>query len=121
MTKAPARFITTCRKCGQDLPPGTETCHGCGTPAREEEPDLDPWAQWSKRGKTMKLQWVASVMAFWVSVGVMTVVYFVKGEVNLILASIALGMLIIGLWLKTKYQLHQRAEPDTQSPDAQSD
>jgi len=114
-------FATTCAKCGHELPPGTQHCPGCGMKPPSAQVDLDPRAQWSKTSKTLKLQWVASVMAFWVSVGVLTVIYFIKGEIDLILVSIALGMLIIGLWVKTKYQMHQRKEPDRQSPDAQSD
>jgi len=50
-------------------------------------------------------------MAFWVSVAVLGVVFFMQGEVNLVLASIALGMLFVGVWLKTRYQLHLRKPP----------
>lgn len=60
----------------------------------------------------MKTQWVASVIAFWVSAGVLGVVSFLNREFNLILASIVLGMLFLGLWLKTRYQLHLRHDPD---------
>ena len=121
MTKAPARFTTTCRQCGFDLPPGTETCPGCGLVVKAEEPELSPWEQWSKEGKTKKLQWIATVLAFWVSAGVMAVIYFIRTEVDLILASITLGMMILGLWLKTRYQLHQRAEPERSREDVGTD
>jgi hypothetical protein len=60
----------------------------------------------------MKTQWVASVIAFWVSASVLGVVSFVNREFNMILASIVLGMLFLGLWLKTRYQLHLRRDPD---------
>jgi hypothetical protein len=55
---------------------------------------------------------VASVIAFWVSAGVLGIVAFLNRELNLILASIVLGMLFLGLWLKTRYQLHLRHDPD---------
>jgi len=54
---------------------------------------------------------VASVIAFWVSAAVLGVVFFMDGKVNLVLASITLGMLFVGMWLKTRYQLHLRKDP----------
>jgi len=51
------------------------------------------------------------VLAFWVSVAVLGAVFFIDGELNLVLVSIALGMLVIGVWLKSRYLLHLRKEP----------
>ncbi|MBT8428960.1 MAG: hypothetical protein KJN79_03515 [Gammaproteobacteria bacterium] len=116
-----ASFATTCRQCGQELPPGTQTCPGCGkaTPAALE--DQDPWAQWSKVGKSLKTRWVISVVVFWISAAVLSVMFFVRGTFDFILASITLGMLFVGMWLKTKYQLHQKKEPTRNSPHVQPD
>ena len=114
-------FATTCAKCGHELPPGTRYCPGCGMTNPSAQVDSDPWSQWSKAGKTLKTQWVASVIAFWVSAAVLGVGLYIEGKFNLILVSITLGMLLIGIWLKTRYQMHQRREPERQSSDAQSD
>jgi hypothetical protein len=50
-------------------------------------------------------------MAFWVSAAVLGVVFFIEGKLNLILVSITLGMLIIGIWLKTRYRINLLREP----------
>ena len=69
----------------------------------------------------MKTQWVASVIAFWVSAVVLMVVFFIENKLNLILLSIVLGMLLIGVWLKTRYQMHLRKEPDRPTQDVRAD
>lgn len=122
MSDAKATFSTTCSDCGHELPPGTKACPGCGkaTPFSVEA-DSDPWSQWSRAGKTMKTQWVASVIAFWVSAVVLMVVFFIDNKLNLILVSIVLGMLLIGVWLKTRYQMHLRKEPDRPTQDVRAD
>lgn len=116
-----AGFATTCRQCGHELPPGTQTCPGCGkaTPAAVE--DQDPWTQWSKAGKSLKTRWVISVIVFWISAVILGAMYLIQERFDFILASIALGTLFIGVWLKTKYQLHQQKEPARESPDVQPD
>lgn len=122
MSDEKATFSTTCTDCGHELPPGTKACPGCGkaTPASVEVAS-DPWSQWSRTGKTLRIQWVASVIAFWVSTAVLAVVFFIENKLNLILISVVLGMLLIGVWLKTRYQLHQRAEPKRHSEDVRTD
>lgn len=52
--------------------------------------------------------WVVTVLAFWVSLLITVVVLFVTGKLNLILASVSLGLMILGVALKTRYQLKQR-------------
>lgn len=116
-----ASFSTTCPRCGHELPVGTEVCPGCGAPSDIVDNDTDAWSQWARAGGTLKTQWVASVIAFWVSASVLGVVFFVDGKLNLILVSITLGMLLIGVWLKTRYQLHQRKEPSRQSDNVKAD
>ena len=76
---------------------------------------------WDRARKTLKTQWVASVIAFWVSAAVLGVVFFIENKLNLILVSIVLGMLLIGVWLKTRYQLHLRKEPVRQSENVRAD
>ena len=72
---------------------------------------LDVEADWSALRDSLKMRWVAAVMAFWVSVAVLVVVFFIEGQLNLILVSICLGLLLVGVWLKTRYQLHLRKGP----------
>ena len=121
MTDAKATFSTTCRTCGHELPPGAETCPGCGKATPAAAPALDPWSEWSKTGKTIKNQWIASVLTFWVSVVVLGVLFYIENRLNLIVLSIIFGMLILGVWLKTRYQLHQRKEPPRPSQDVRAD
>lgn len=64
----------------------------------------------SDQGDTLKKQWVYAVSAFWVTILVLIAVYVLQGKINLILVSIALGTMFLGLFLKTRYQLHQRKE-----------
>lgn len=48
------------------------------------------------------------VLAFWVSAGVTLAVMLTTGKLDLILVSITLGMMVLGVWLKARYQLRQR-------------
>lgn len=52
--------------------------------------------------------WVIAVLAFWISAGVTLVAMFTTGKLDLILVSITLGMMVLGIWLKVRYQLQQR-------------
>lgn len=115
-----ASFSTTCPKCGHELPVGTKVCPGCGAPSVSGAAS-DDWSIWDRARKTLKTQWVASVMAFWVSAAVLGVIFLLEGKLNLILVSIVLGMLVIGMWLKTRYQLHLRKEPVRQSDNVRAD
>ena len=121
MSNTRPNYRTTCPRCGHELPQLTETCPGCGKEFIIVKPDLDPRSQWEKAGRTMKLQWVAVVLAFWVSAGVLALVYVLQKQINLILASFVLGFMLLGLWLKTRYQLHQRKEPDGSGRDVRAD
>ena len=114
-------FSTTCPKCGHELPVGTKVCPGCGAPSASGELASDAWSVWERARKTLKTQWVASVIAFWVSAAVLGVVFTIENKLNLILVSIVLGMLLIGVWLKTRYQLHLRKEPPRKSENVRAD
>ena len=74
--------------------------------------DAPPAAEeWAALRDSLKMRWVAAVMAFWVSVAVLAVVSFLDGQLSLVLVSICLGLLVVGVWLKTRYQLHLRKGP----------
>ncbi|MFC1680607.1 hypothetical protein ACFL1S_02285 [Pseudomonadota bacterium] len=118
MSDVKPNFSTTCPDCGHELLPETKVCPGCGKTSASGESASDPWSKWSKAGNALKTKWVASVAAFWVSMVVMLIVYFVEKKLNLILASIVLGMMLIGVWLKIRYQMHQRAEPNRHTENA---
>ena len=120
MTERKASFTTTCRQCGHELPPETETCPGCGKAVATARP-LDPWAQWSVESKTRKTLWTASVITLWVSVAILGGVYAIQNRLSLVLLSIVAGMLILGVWLKTRYQMHLRKEPDRPTQDVRAD
>lgn len=66
---------------------------------------------WVKERDRVKTLWVIAVLAFWIAAAIVAVVYYLEGRFDLILVSITLGMMVLGLWLKTRYQLVQRKEP----------
>ena len=80
----------------------------------------DPWSAWASTRNTLKNQWVAAVIAFWVSTAVLGLAFIIEKKLNLVLVSITLGMLVLGVWLKTRYQLHLRKEPDRKSTHVQT-
>ena len=100
---------------------GAKVCPGCGAPIASAQLASDAWSIWDRARKSLKTQWVASVIAFWVSAAVLGVVFTIENKLNLILVSIVLGMLVIGMWLKTRYQLHLRKEPVRQSENVRAD
>ncbi len=52
--------------------------------------------------------WVVAVLAFWISAGITLAVLLITGKLNLILLCVTLGMMVLGVWLKARYQLRQR-------------
>ena len=66
---------------------------------------------WSSERDRLKFFWVLAAVAFWVTMIVQLLVYLLKNELNLILISIAGGMMILGLWFKIRFQLHMRKQP----------
>lgn len=69
------------------------------------------FSEWKRQRDNLKTLWVVSVLFFWITVAIQVGVYWLKGEINLILVSIILGMMIIGLVLKLRYQRHLRSSP----------
>lgn len=66
---------------------------------------------WSSERDRIRLFWVLATVAFFVTVIVQVLVYLFKDELNLILISIAGGMMVLGLWFKIRFQLHMRKQP----------
>lgn len=73
--------------------------------------DLPSQTEWEKRRDTAQKLWVIAVLGFWVSLGILILVYFLKGGIDLILLSICLGLMILGVWLKARFQLMLRKGP----------
>lgn len=63
---------------------------------------------WSRVRDSLKTRWVAAVIAFWMSALMLVIMSLFEGRLNLVLASICLGLLMVGIWLKARYQLHLR-------------
>jgi len=100
-----------CPHCRRPHDAAAKACPACGV-AREPAAILSSAASdWAHARDGLKTKWVVSVIAFWVSVVILAVVFFIEQRLNLTLASIALGMLVIGIWLKTRYQMHLRNDP----------
>lgn len=77
----------------------------------ENSPPTPEWEEWKRAQNTTKTQWVVAVLAFWITTAISVVVYFVDHKLNLVLLCIALGTLILGVWLKARFLLHTRREP----------
>ncbi|MES9872577.1 MAG: hypothetical protein ABW146_05665 [Candidatus Sedimenticola sp. 6PFRAG7] len=66
----------------------------------------------TKSNDTDRKLWVVATLAFWVSLAITIATLVVTGKINLVLASITLGTMILGIWLKARYQLKQRKDGD---------
>ncbi|MGB5725758.1 MAG: hypothetical protein WBM52_00935 [Thiogranum sp.] len=60
----------------------------------------------AESGDTSWKLWVV-VLAFWISAGVTLAVMLTTGKLNLNLVSITLGMMVLGVSLKARYQSGQ--------------
>ena len=116
-----AAYSTTCRRCGDDVPAGTASCPSCGASRDKDALAEDAWSVWDRVRNTKKKLWVISAVGFWISVGVTLVIFFIQNRLDLILVSIVLGLMCIGVWLKTQYQFHLRKEPPRQATDDGAD
>ena len=94
-----------CPVCGANNPPAAAVCRSCGTALGK---DTDSWLRERDRLKTL---WVVSVVMFWLSLGFQAVLYILQGETNLVLLSVIGGMLLLGVGLKIRLQLHERKKP----------
>ncbi|MCU7905865.1 MAG: hypothetical protein KZQ76_08395 [Candidatus Thiodiazotropha sp. (ex Epidulcina cf. delphinae)] len=76
---------------------------------------------WERQRDSLKTRWVIVVVIFWVTVIVAVALYTVNKELDLILTSIALGMMVLGVLLKSRYRRHVRREPEKRQPQGKGD
>lgn len=69
-------------------------------------------SEWAKERDRAKLLWIVTTLAFWISLAILGFVYLLKDELHFVLISVVLGMLLLGIWLKLRYKLVLRREPD---------
>jgi UPF0716 family protein affecting phage T7 exclusion len=79
-------------------------------------PAPGPGEELSRRLAQARTLWVIAVLGFWVTLGIIGVVIYVKGTLDLILVSVALGMMVLGVWLKARYQWLQRRARQAEPP-----
>ena len=99
-----------CPECGASLSETDQICGQCGlgvsTADGVDRPEAD--AKWEKEAAKIKNFWVISVAMFWFTVSFQIALYILDGSLNLVLLSIAAGMMILGTFFKIRLQLHQR-------------
>ena len=91
-----------CPVCGANTPSAAAECPSCGTVLGKET------GAWLRERDRLKTLWVVSVVMFWLSVGFQAVLYILQGKTNLVLLSVIGGMLLLGVGLKIRLQLHER-------------
>ncbi len=67
---------------------------------------------WKKERDRLKTLWVVSVIVFWLSVVFQIGLFLYNGQANILLISIIGGMMVLGVALKVRLQLHLRKKPD---------
>ena len=68
---------------------------------------------WEQQRNQLKTMWIASVALFWISSAIQVVIFVLRGEINLILVSVIVGMMMLGVGLKFRYQRYLRTKPGT--------
>jgi len=99
-----------CPRCGHLHEAHQDSCVACGSAMDRPSARTIEQHDQSTLLKSRKMQWVAAVIAFWISAGVFTVVFIFQQRVSLMLVSICLGLMILGIGLKIRYQLHLRKQ-----------
>lgn len=102
-----------CSKCGHDQTGPVNRCAFCGAQLGALSGDTLGKAERSAFKDNLKTQWVAAVIAFWISVVVLGVVFILQSRISLVLVSICLGLMILGIGLKIRYQLHLRKDKES--------
>ncbi len=95
----------TCARCGKAYAASAGACPECETGGKGDDTVAADVSEWKRVRDSLKLKWVAAVLAFWVSAAVLVTVLLIDDRIDLTLTSISLGMLVIGVWLKTRYRL----------------
>ena len=101
-----------CPRCGHQHAKPVDSCVACGSALDTAPERTDEQLDHPALLKTQKIQWVAAVVAFWISTGVLVVVFVLQQRLSLVLVSICLGLMILGIGLKLRYQLHLRKGKD---------
>ena len=74
--------------------------------------NITPRSAWKRQRDQLKTMWIASVVFFWISVATQVGIFILRDEINLILVSIIVGMMMLGVPLKIRYQRFLRTKPD---------
>jgi len=103
----------SCPGCGHPLTAGQQTCARCNLNLNSTNKGADTgrMAAWEREGDRLKKLWVIVVVFFWFSVSFQAALFFMEGSLNFVLLSVVGGMMILGVVLKTRYQLHLRNKP----------
>ena len=103
----------SCPGCGRSLSVGAKNCAHCDydLTADAAKDGSKQVTLWEREGERLKKLWIIAVVLFWFSVSFQAGLYFIEGSLNFVLLSVAAGMLILGVVLKARYQLHLRKKP----------
>jgi hypothetical protein len=69
-------------------------------------------AQWERERDSLKTRWVLSVIAFWGTIVIQAIVYYLNETLSFVLLSIIFGMMALGVVLKARWQLHVKNKPE---------
>lgn len=108
----------SCPGCGRSLSVGVKNCAHCDydLTAEASEAAKDGSEQvtlWEREGERLKKLWIIAVVFFWFSASFQVGLFFIEGSLNFVLLSVVAGMLILGVVLKARYQLHLRKKPSS--------
>ena len=101
----------SCTVCGETIPFDKENCPSCGAVNSHfsNNSSVDNAStEWKRERDRLKNLLVLVVAFFWFSVIFQASLYYLDGTLNLILLSIISAMIILGVVLKTRLQLHMR-------------
>lgn len=100
-----------CPQCGHSHSAELDRCPVCGVQTGAPTESTPEQSDGPRAIVRLKTQWVAAVGAFWTSMLVLVAVFFLQDRVSLVLVSICLGLMILGIGLKIRYQRQLRKEP----------
>ena len=102
-----------CPGCGHSIVAGEPTCAHCNFDLNSTKSDdlKERITAWERESDRLKKLWVIVVVFFWFSASFQVALYFLEGDLNFVLLSVISGMMILGVVLKSRYQLHLRNKP----------